>query len=30
MNAFSFYKSLLPVIMGRGVEITTKNVMLVF
>ena len=30
VNAFSFYESLLPVIMGRGVEITTKNVMLVF
>ena len=27
---FLFYESLLPVIMGRGVEITTKNVMLVF
>ena len=30
VNAFSFYESLLPVIMGRRVEITTKNVMLVF
>ena len=30
VNAFSFYESLLPVIMGRGVEVTTKNVMLVF